>query len=351
MKNNLKRPLCATAAVSAVLALSSTPAFAQDATVAAPPAVQTVAPAATIAPPPVNTASPVVMNPQLGTPIGSPSAATNPRLESRPVVQAVPTTPEAQVTAATPPAPQQNAASESPAAQTTRTTEPRSAAAAQAPAAAQPEEPSALAGPVAAEPADIAAPLAAPASPVPASVEESVTPQPVGTLDSGTGLPPESIVGLLALLGAGGTAFAWWALRRRKSAFERSRPEVIVPYSPPVSQSVADQQRPAAQSAPLPAATSIADDHTALPLSLAPQTAGKLPTGSARQALLERMVAAAPDEANPFVSPKARRKRARIILQARDYREREADAGGFDWRTHRSSVTQRVTPVQQPVTV
>lgn len=35
-----------------------------------------------------------------------------------------------------------------------------------------------------------------------------------------------------------------------------------------------------------------------------------------REALLERMVAAKPDRANPFVSRKARRKRARLILQS-----------------------------------
>jgi len=342
MKNNLKRPLCATAAVSALLALSFTPAFAQDATVAAPPAVQTVAPAATVVPPPVNTAPPVVMTPQLGNPVTSPPAATNPPVESRPVVQAVPATPEAQVA----PAPQQNAATEQPAAQTARAAEPRSSVAAQPPAVVQSQGPAAPVGSVVAEPADMAAPIA-----VPVGVEESAAPLPAGLADDETGLPAETIVGLLALLGAGGTAFAWWTLRRRKSAFERSRPEVIVPYSPPVREPVAEQSRVAVQPAPLPAATSIADDQTALPLSLAPQTVGKLPTGSARQALLERMVAAAPDEANPFVSRKARRKRARIILQARDYREREADAGGFDWRTHSGSATQRNSPIPQPVTV
>lgn len=37
---------------------------------------------------------------------------------------------------------------------------------------------------------------------------------------------------------------------------------------------------------------------------------------SERDALLNRMVAAAPDAANPFTSRKARRRRARLILQS-----------------------------------
>jgi hypothetical protein len=61
--------------------------------------------------------------------------------------------------------------------------------------------------------------------------------------------------------------------------------------------------------------------------------AGPVPTGEARQRLLDEMTAAAPDEANPFTSSKARRKRARIILQAREH---EQSTEPFDWRTYRS---------------
>ena len=62
-----------------------------------------------------------------------------------------------------------------------------------------------------------------------------------------------------------------------------------------------------------------------------------LPAIGDRDALIEEMVAAQPDEANPFTSYKARAKRARIILAARELAESEAAAQPFDWRSYRSS--------------
>jgi hypothetical protein len=63
------------------------------------------------------------------------------------------------------------------------------------------------------------------------------------------------------------------------------------------------------------------------------------PDMTRRDALLETMVAAAPDEDNPFTTRKARLHRARMILAARDAAPALATTGGFDWRTYRPGAT------------
>ncbi len=60
-------------------------------------------------------------------------------------------------------------------------------------------------------------------------------------------------------------------------------------------------------------------------------------TGEARTQLIERMAHAQPDAANPFQTLKARRRRARIILQNPTV-EGEATPSNFDWRSHTSAV-------------
>ncbi len=66
-----------------------------------------------------------------------------------------------------------------------------------------------------------------------------------------------------------------------------------------------------------------------------PAAARAIPSASEdRQAVLERMVAAPPDKENPFTSRKARRRRARILLQHRE--RQQAQESGFDWRTYSS---------------
>jgi hypothetical protein len=61
------------------------------------------------------------------------------------------------------------------------------------------------------------------------------------------------------------------------------------------------------------------------------------------------MVDASPDEANPFTSPRSRRKRARLILQHRAHLEQTQGAEPFDWRTYRSTETRpRVTEPPVP---
>ena len=75
---------------------------------------------------------------------------------------------------------------------------------------------------------------------------------------------------------------------------------------------------------------------------------GQVSTGTEREALLERMIAAAPDEANPFTSWRSRRKRARLILQHRAHLQRTQGAEPFDWRTYRSAKPATATRQTEP---
>ena len=63
--------------------------------------------------------------------------------------------------------------------------------------------------------------------------------------------------------------------------------------------------------------------------------AGPLPTGEEREALIRRMVAAPPDECNPFHSTKRRRKRARMLLHSAELNRRQAATEPFDFRTYK----------------
>ena len=70
-------------------------------------------------------------------------------------------------------------------------------------------------------------------------------------------------------------------------------------------------------------------------------------TRAARDALLERMVSAPPDEANPFTSRRARMRRARIILQSREIDQKQEATRPFDWRTYEPS-TSHPAPATPP---
>jgi hypothetical protein len=70
---------------------------------------------------------------------------------------------------------------------------------------------------------------------------------------------------------------------------------------------------------------------------------GPLPTGEERAELLKRMMEAAPDAANPFHTPRARMRRARLILQAREQELREKATERFDWRTYKPSMKPGLT--------
>lgn len=70
---------------------------------------------------------------------------------------------------------------------------------------------------------------------------------------------------------------------------------------------------------------------------------GPLPTGEERAELLKRMMEAEPDEANPFHTPRARMRRARLILQTREKELQDKATERFDWRTYKPSMKQGMT--------
>lgn len=76
---------------------------------------------------------------------------------------------------------------------------------------------------------------------------------------------------------------------------------------------------------------------------------GPVPTGEAREELLREMVAASPDEANPFTSHKSRRHRARIILQAREHQLRNDATEPFNFRTYARSSELTEEEVKAPI--
>jgi hypothetical protein len=290
---------CAAAAIATALALGSTAVSAQDTA----PSVPTVAP-----PPPAVTA---------------PAAAPPAPAISAPVVQAVPP-------AAAEPAPAPRAeartvrAAPAVARQTVRGTP--GAAAAPAPA-------SAIVAP---------APVAAPAitgpigaingAPISAPLPVAIGPAVVTTQAPSSGLTGVE-AGLVALLAAGGLAGAGFMLMRSRRKPEDKDDDVDAAGTAPVpfvTTPAMQVAAPAGVSAPEP-------ERSAQPSFALPTVA--VPTGAEREAVLERMVAAAPDEANPFTSRKSRRKRARLILQHREHLQRNPAAEPFDWRTYRRSAT------------
>ena len=64
---------------------------------------------------------------------------------------------------------------------------------------------------------------------------------------------------------------------------------------------------------------------------------GPPPVGRERADLLRAMTAEPPDRFNPFTSPKARRRRARLILQYREQLWEDRVDQPFDWRTYKPS--------------
>lgn len=166
-----------------------------------------------------------------------------------------------------------------------------------------------------------AAPVAPPVVPIAAQTSATaaitpVEPAPVAEAPA-PGTPPSAVattnstpdwalpVGAAAtLLVLGGVAFA--ATRRRR-VWEQDAdfvpPVVNRPATRPMAERPIQTERPAA--APGMASTA------------APTSADD------RAALIERMVAAAPDASNPFTSAKARRRRARLIVQSMPQTSRE----------------------------
>jgi len=271
--------LYAGAAIAAALAFGSTPASAQfaDTTVTPFPVVPEVAPPP--APAPVMTSSPVVQ--------AIPEPAPAVERADQPAVAATRTT--------------------------TRAATPRSATTVAAPApiadVATPE-------PVAVTPVEttVAAPL---------PVTEPAAEPAQSSSSNGVILP--AILGGLAVL-----FLAIWgfiAIGRRKPVVQRSVPQVERPV---VQKPVVAQVGAGAE----PVLPPLGAPVTPTPIMARSEPTGILTSslahgGSAvalprsapvtfveRNALLDRMIAARPDRANPFTAPLQRRKRAKLILQS-----------------------------------
>lgn len=199
--------------------------------------------------------------------------------------------------------------------------------------------------------------------------------------EKGDGIPTAAIVGLLALLGIGGAGIAAMRSRRRRAPVMRAAPTTMpapnvdrapataTPAFAPATASVAKPttstfervRYPASSSTitdPRPvAATAAASSSDTLVLDREEPSArarrpiasrdldGPLPTGEAREQLLRDMVAAEPDESNPFRSPKSRRRRARVILQHREFLQRQGSDARFDWRTYRPTIKPSTTSI------
>lgn len=252
-------------AIAAALVLGTTPAFAQDAEAPGAPPITIVIPQPSAAPEPVPAAAA-----QIEAPVVT-SAQDD--------LRAAPPSPQAAAERSV----QRNRTAVAPRAVTAATVAPIAAA-----------------GLTASQSVVDAAPAAV----LPAAVEAAPMAAPVATSDMGD----EALfgAGLLAALGLGGLALAFTRRRRAKrSDVDRARAPVLV--TPPAA-TIAPTPAPIVHRAPVPQWTSPAA--FALPAAV-PQDM------QARRALIERMVTAKPDAANPFKSRKARTRRARLILAER----------------------------------
>jgi hypothetical protein len=309
----------AVTAIAAVLALSAIPV----ASAASAQEVQAAPPAATPSlslPQDVTAGSPVQITPTTPT-VTLPPEATAPTMAPSDTTTAgttpAPATPQSVVlpetaTAATPAEaqnPPERARTRSVARRTAPATVPTAQAAGTAVdgALAEGAVPPAAPAPARAE----ASP--APAAPAPAPVEQSGD------------LPVAGIAGLLAALGIAGLGIAAMRRRRNEPVYEEAEYAPVVTPEP-VPEAVVVE--------PVP--------HSAAPVHAAPAgsasavlAASPLPqTAEERRELLDRMVAASPDEANPFTAHKSRLRRARVQLQ---HEEATRPAGHFDFRTYRPS--------------
>lgn len=295
------------ASVIAALALGSAPVVAQEAA----PVIDL--PPAAGAPPP---SAPVVQQPTIVLP-----EATAPA--PQPVAEAPPAPTRAET-----PVRQSSSRAAAPARQAASAPPARTEAPAAAPEAVTPAVAPIAAVPVAA--ADLA-PAPAPITPPPAPVERD------------TGLGAEAgLLALLAALGLGGAGLLAARSRRRREVM--SDEDAVMLESAAV-----DPVLPMAASPSMPAYSMYEAVPEPAPQPRAEIPAGPIPRGEERDALLRRMIAAEPDEANPFRSRKARLRRARLILQREEHERQVAGQdAGFDWRTYRPS---RVDARREPVTV
>lgn len=283
---------CAPFAIAASGALYATSAIAQD---AAP------AEAAPIVLPPVTTTAPAPA-PVAAAPIVLPDVST---VQAAPVEEPAP---------AAGPAATQQAQRATPAARTTSSnvstrtaSAPASAPVAQADTAA----PAAVALPATTEMAPV---LPVAAEPVAAPAETA----PVASNDVMDEAIVAGLLGALGLAAVGGIAFASSRRRRRRAlgqeAYEPTYDEATIVEEPVYEPAIVEPTPVVAPKptyvAPAMASTAYSGgDPVALPSDVPP-------TVEERVALIDRLVAAEPDRANPFTSRKARAKRARMIVNS-----------------------------------
>ena len=283
---------CATVAIAASVALPAMPALAQDAAVADPVIVLPAEAAPATAPAPQIT---------LPEPVAAPTLAPVQAEVLERVTTATPATTSQRAAATTPTSTRASAVN------TARVTPTETATASQTTA-----EP--LASTIATVPEQpVTSPDVSDPAPAPLAVN--------GTVDSNTDeLALAGILGALGLVAVGGIAFA--ASRRRRSNIEPSEVYEPVAYQqidePIVEAPVAVEAQPimtqrgyAAPAVTIPAMTRSTGngDPVALPAEM-PETFEE------RDALLHELVAAKPDKANPFTSPRARARRAKLIMQS-----------------------------------
>ena len=283
-------------AIAAFLALSSTSLWAQE--TPAPAAAPVAQPAPTIVLPPVALQPAPVIEPAPPVQAPVPRVAT-PRVEAR-TARARPVA--TQVSRTAPVAP---------------TALPREATAPVADTA--PIAPVAETDPL---PADLAGP-------------PSATAEPAAPDNSNDLL----LAGLAGALGLG--AIGLFAATRRRRI---SPDDTVVEYEP-----VSEPAEPVAE-VPQRYATLAAPAFTPLAAWSEPRVPQAQPSDRSapnlnRAALLDRMVAAEPDANNPFTTAKARRHRARLMLQSLESdRWDDAElAPGFDWREMAQAVEEHET--------
>lgn len=345
--NTTQSPRAVTA-IAAVIALYAAPAFAQDAQTAAP-------------------AVPIIIPESVATPAVAPESQA-----AAPTVIAPPAAPAIVLPDVTAPAEAQSASTAAPASAPDRPQATRAQERASVPAAARtvavPDDSAAEAPRVEAEPAvptagasgtgadgtlaegalpaGAAAPaplpgaaLGDPAAVDPAPAVDAADPSDVGTAGA---------IGLLAAIGIAGVgAFAMMRRRRKGPPLDEPvdvRPDPVLD-APDMTEV---EPAPVAAIAPTPTPAGLYAGHR--PAAAPTLMSGPVPTDPEdRRALLEAMVSAPPDAANPFTSRKARMRRARIQLQHREHQSPPGEH--FDWRTYKP-VTATSTPASpEPVTV
>ena len=122
---------------------------------------------------------------------------------------------------------------------------------------------------------------------------------------------------ILALLGVGGVGLLAFVLMRRRKRVA----DAPVIERPVVREQASVVPAPVSEREPATPAYALSPSEEVAPIAASNGAAVELPrelpeSFAERDSLLKRMIAARPDRANPFRSPRARAKRARLIMQS-----------------------------------